>query len=47
MGRMARLAFETDSTQVVALFVNPAVLVPRAAGVAHEPHSPTHHSNRP
>ena len=47
MGRMARLALETDSTRIVTLFVNPAVWVPRAPGVAHEPHALTHHGNRP
>ncbi|MFM9057943.1 MAG: DUF1552 domain-containing protein [Planctomycetaceae bacterium] len=47
MGRMARLALETDSTRVVTMFVNPAVWVPRSPGVSHEPHSLTHHGNRP
>jgi len=47
MGQMIRLAFETDSTRVVTLFVNPAVWVPRAPGVAHETHALTHHGNRP
>jgi len=47
MGQMIRLAFETDSTRVVTLLVNPAVWMPRAPGVAHEPHSLTHHGNRP
>jgi len=47
MGEMIRLAFETDSTRVVTLFVNPAVWVPRAPGVAHETHALTHHGNRP
>lgn len=47
MGQIIRLAFETDSTRIVTLFVNPAVWVPRAPGVAHEPHSLTHHGNRP
>jgi hypothetical protein len=47
MGQMIRLAFETDSTRVVTLFVNPAVWTPRAPGVMHEPHSLTHHGNRP
>jgi len=47
MGQMVRLAFETDSTRVVTLFVNPAVWTPRTPGVAHEPHSLTHHGNRP
>ncbi len=47
MGQLIRLAFETDSTRVATLFVNPAVWVPRAPGVAHEPHSLTHHGNRP
>lgn len=47
MGQMVRLAFETDSTRVATLFVNPAVWVPRAPGVAHETHSLTHHGNRP
>ncbi|NDC54049.1 MAG: DUF1552 domain-containing protein [Planctomycetia bacterium] len=47
MGQMARLAFETDSTRVVTMFVNPAVWVPRAPGVAHETHALTHHGNRP
>ena len=47
MGQMIRLAFETDSTRVATLFVNPAVWVPRTPGVAHEPHALTHHGNRP
>jgi len=47
MGRMIRMALETDSTRIVTLFVNPAQWVPRAPGVAHETHSLTHHGNRP
>lgn len=47
MGQMIQLAFETDSTRVVTLLVNPAVWVPRTPGVGHEPHALTHHGNRP
>ena len=47
MGSMIRLAFETDSTRVVTLLVNPAVWVPKTTGVSHEPHALTHHGNRP
>ncbi len=47
MSQMIRLAFESDSTRLVTLFVNPALWVPRAPGVAHETHSLTHHGNRP
>jgi len=47
MGRMIRMALETDSTRIVTLFVNPAQWVPRAPGVAHETHTLTHHGNRP
>ena len=47
MGRMIRLALETDSTRLVTLFVNPAQWVPRAPGVVHETHTLTHHGNRP
>ena len=47
MGRMIRMALETDSTRIVTLFVNPAQWVPRTPGVAHETHSLTHHGNRP
>ncbi len=45
--RMIRLAFESDSTRIITVFVNPALWVPRAPGVAHETHSLTHHGNRP
>lgn len=47
MGQMIRLAFQTDSTRVVTLFVNPAVWAPRTPGVSHEAHALTHHGNRP
>ena len=47
MSQMIRLAFESDSTRLITLFVNPAMWVPRAPGVAHETHSLTHHGNRP
>lgn len=47
MAQMIRLAFESDSTRLITLFVNPAMWVPRAPGVAHETHSLTHHGNRP
>lgn len=47
MGRMVRLALETDTTRLVTLMVNPAQWVPRAPGVVHETHSLTHHGNRP
>lgn len=47
MGRMVRLALETDTTRLVTMFVNPAQWVPRAPGVVHETHALTHHGNRP
>lgn len=47
MGRMTRLALETDTTRLVTMFVNPAQWVPRTPGVVHETHSLTHHGNRP
>ena len=47
MSQMIRLAFESDSTRIITVFVNPAIWVPRAPGVAHETHSLTHHGNRP
>jgi hypothetical protein len=47
MARIIRLAFESDSTRIITVFVNPALWVPRAPGVAHETHSLTHHGNRP
>lgn len=47
MGRMIRLALESDTTRLVTLMVNPAQWVPRAPGVVHETHALTHHGNRP
>lgn len=47
MSQMIRLAFESDSTRLITVFVNPALWVPRAPGVAHETHALTHHGNRP
>ncbi|QDU92894.1 DUF1552 domain-containing protein [Lignipirellula cremea] len=42
-----RLAFETDSTRVVSLFVQPLGVLSEIPGVASETHSLTHHGNRP
>ncbi len=42
-----RLAFETDSTRLITLFINTASCTPNIPGVSHETHSLTHHGNRP
>jgi Protein of unknown function (DUF1552) len=44
---LIRLAFETDSTRLVTVFINPFSMVPAISGVTHETHSITHHGNRP
>ncbi len=44
---IARLAFETDSTRLMTIFINPFTLTPAIPGVKHESHSLTHHGNRP
>lgn len=44
---VVRLAFESDSTRLVTVFINPFTLVPTIPGVKHESHSLTHHGNRP
>lgn len=44
---LIRLAFETDSTRVVSLYVVPLGTLSGIAGVEHETHSLTHHGNRP
>jgi hypothetical protein len=44
---VVRLAFETDSTRLVTVFINPFSMVPAIDGVTHETHSITHHGNRP
>lgn len=43
---VARLAFESDSTRVVSLFVNTYGIVPEMSGVTSEIHSITHHGGR-
>ena len=43
---LARLAFESDSTRVVTLFVNTFSVVPELPGVKDETHSITHHGGR-
>lgn len=43
---VARLAFESDSTRVVSLFVNTYSIVPDLPGVTSETHSITHHGGR-
>ena len=44
---VAKLAFESDSTRVVTLFVNTFSIVADLPGVKQETHSLTHHGNRP
>jgi hypothetical protein len=44
---IARLAFESDSTRVVTLFINTFSVVADIPGVKEETHSLTHHGNRP
>lgn len=44
---VARLAFESDSTRVITLFINTFSVVPEIDGVTQETHSLTHHGNRP
>jgi hypothetical protein len=43
---VARLAFESDSTRVVSLFINTYSIVPDLPGVTAETHSITHHGGR-
>jgi hypothetical protein len=43
---MIRLAFESDSTRIVTLFIN-ALGTHAIPGVQHETHSLTHHGNKP
>jgi hypothetical protein len=47
MYEVTRLAFESDSTRVVTLFVNTFSVVPDIPGVKDETHGITHHGNRP
>ena len=47
MFETVRLAFETDSTRLITLFINTASCTPNIPGVSHETHSLTHHGNRP
>jgi len=46
MLKIARLAFESDSTRVVSLFINTFSIVPDLPGVKDETHSITHHGGR-
>lgn len=46
MLEVTRLAFESDSTRVVTLFVNTFSIVPDIPGVKDETHSITHHGGR-
>ncbi len=46
MLQIARLAFESDSTRVVSLFINTFSVVPDLPGVKDETHSITHHGGR-
>ncbi|MCE2801611.1 MAG: DUF1552 domain-containing protein [Planctomycetaceae bacterium] len=46
MLQIARLAFESDSTRVVSLFINTFSIVPDLPGVKDETHSITHHGGR-
>ena len=43
---VAKLAFESDSTRVVSLFINTYSIVPDLPGVTSETHSITHHGDR-
>jgi Protein of unknown function (DUF1552) len=44
---VARLAFASDSTRIVTLFINAFSIVPELPGVKDETHSITHHGGRP
>jgi hypothetical protein len=44
---MMRLALETDTTRLIALFISPVDIVAAIDGVTHETHTLTHHGNRP
>jgi hypothetical protein len=44
---VTKLAFESDSTRVVSLFINTFSIVPEIPGVTQETHSLTHHGGRP
>lgn len=46
MLQIAQLAFESDSTRVVSLFINTFSVVPDLPGVKDETHSITHHGGR-
>lgn len=46
MLQIARLAFESDSTRIVSLFINTFSIVPDLPGVKDETHSITHHGGR-
>lgn len=46
MLEVTRLAFESDSTRVVTLFINTFSIVPDIPGVKDETHSITHHGGR-
>lgn len=43
---VARLAFQSDSTRVISLFINTYSIVPDLPGVTSETHSITHHGGR-
>ncbi len=47
MLEIARLAFESDSTRVISIFINTFSIVPEIPGVKEETHSLTHHGGRP
>jgi hypothetical protein len=44
---LARLAFATDSTRLITLFISTSSITPEIPGVQHETHSLTHHGHRP
>ena len=44
---MARLAFESDSTRIITLYLNPLELTPKIEGVTERTHALTHHGNQP
>ncbi|MGL6072805.1 MAG: DUF1552 domain-containing protein [Fimbriiglobus sp.] len=44
---VARLAFASDSTRIVTLFINAFSIVPELPGVKDETHGITHHGGRP
>jgi hypothetical protein len=46
MFEVSRLAFESDSTRIVSLFINTYSIVPDLPGVTAETHSITHHGGR-